>query len=113
MKKLFFVLIICSLFIVSGISQYCNPSLPGGCGADTSTASITNLITDRCTLSAGTCTITNSRIKNATNVICMTQFPAGSLGALYISGRNIGVNYTVASLNVLETSTVGCILLEP
>ena len=73
----------------------------------------TNMGSDECNLVAGTCTIDNTKITAVTHVYCMAQLGAGTPGALYISGRNAGVNYTVTSTSATETSKVACQLIEP
>lgn len=75
--------------------------------------SSTSAITNRCTLSSGACTISNTAVTANTNIFCMEQANAGTLGSLYISGRAAGIQYNVSSTSVADTSVVACILVEP
>lgn len=67
---------------------------------------------DSCTLSSGTCTITNTRVTASTVILCTSQSGSTNLGSYHITSRNSGVNYTVASSNILENNIVGCILFN-
>jgi hypothetical protein len=75
----------------------------------------TNSGMDRCTMASGVCTIANTRVTNNTNIFCQIQQSAGTLGSmLYISSRNVNINYTITDLGgTLDTSIVGCLLIEP
>lgn len=72
----------------------------------------TNSGTDRCTLVSGACTIANNRVTNNTNIFCFDQSSGGTIGSLSVQGRNAGVNYSIGSANVLDTSVIGCLLIE-
>lgn len=72
----------------------------------------TNQGMDRCTLVSGTCTIANTQIRLSTNVFCFEQTQGGTIGSIGVSARNSGVNYTITSSNVLDTSVVACILVQ-
>lgn len=82
-------------------------------GSNLSYKNATNNIMDRCTLSSGICTIANNQVTTNTNIFCFEQTQGGTIGSIGISGRNAGVNYTVASSNVLDTSVVACTLINP
>jgi len=73
----------------------------------------TNNGMDRCTLVSGVCTIANTRVTANTNIFCFEQTQGGTVGSIGISGRNAAVNYTVTSSNILDTSVVACLLVEP
>lgn len=73
----------------------------------------TNTIMDRCTLSSGACTIANTQVTANTNIFCFEQTQGGTVGSIGVSGRNAGVNYSIASSNVLDTSIVACTLINP
>lgn len=75
----------------------------------------TNNIMDRCTLSLGTCTISNTQVTAQTNIFCTAQ----TLGTvtvgqgIAVSARTAGTSYTVTSGSATDTSIVACILMEP
>lgn len=73
----------------------------------------TNQGMNRCTLVSGVCVVPNTRVTTNTNIFCFEQTQGGTIGSIGISGRNAGVNYTVSSSNVLDTSIVACMLIEP
>jgi hypothetical protein len=73
---------------------------------------------DSCTLTAGTCTITNATVQAAgsgagtDSIYCTGQDDnGGTAGAVRVSARTVGVDYTVTSTNVLDTSIVSCLLV--
>jgi hypothetical protein len=73
---------------------------------------------DSCTLTAGTCTITNATVQAAgsgagtDSIYCTGQDDnGGTAGAVRVSSRTVGVDYTVTSTNVLDTSIVSCLLV--
>jgi len=73
---------------------------------------------DSCTLVAGTCTITNANVQAAgsgagtDSIYCTGQDDnGGTAGAVRVSARTVGVDYTVTSTNVLDTSIVSCLLV--
>lgn len=68
---------------------------------------------NRCTLVSGVCTISNTRVTADTNIFCFEQSQGGTIGSIGISARNAGVNYTVTSSNILDTSIVACLLIDP
>lgn len=68
---------------------------------------------DTCVLVAGACVISNTRINVSTAVFCFDQLSTANSAAIAVSNRNAGFNYTISSLNVLDTSPIACMLVEP
>lgn len=68
-----------------------------------------------CTLTAGACMMNNTRITDDTVVICSRQNEAGTIGAQepHVKGRIASIYFNVTTNGVLETSKVGCVLVEP
>jgi len=68
---------------------------------------------DSCTLNLGVCTINNAKVTSQSVISCMSQSGITNLGSYHVSARVSGSNYTIISTNVLETTSLGCVLIEP
>ena len=65
------------------------------------------------TLVAGTVTVNTTKVTANSRIFLTTQSPSGTLGAVYVSARTAGTSFTITSLNVLDTSTVAWLIVEP
>ena len=64
-------------------------------------------------LVAGIATVSTPYITANSILVTSHKTPIGTLGALTVSTRTPGVSFTITSLNVLDTSTVSWMILEP
>lgn len=65
------------------------------------------------TLVAGTVTVTHDLIGPGTRVILSRETLGGTPGHLYVSARNPGTDFTIASTSAADTSEVNWLLIEP
>lgn len=72
------------------------------------------LPTGTATLTAGTVTVADVRVTANTIILLAIQKPnAGTPGFVYVSARVPATSFTITSSSILDTSTVGYLLLEP
>ena len=64
------------------------------------------------TMTAGQATVATTSVTLASLIMHARQEgPAGTAGALYVSGRDVGVGFTISSTNDTDTATVAWQLL--
>lgn len=68
----------------------------------------------KATLVGGTKTVTDSRITATAIVLLTPQLLGGTVGTLYEdkASRSAGVSFVIQSVNILDTSTVGWLIVE-
>lgn len=64
-------------------------------------------------LIGGTSTVSNTSVTASTRIFLTSESPGGTIGFLSVSGRSAGTSFTVTSSNILDTSTVAWLLVEP
>ncbi len=64
-------------------------------------------------LVGGTVTVSNTSVTASTRIFLSHANTSGTLGHLYISARNSGVDFTITSSSGTDTSTVNWLLIEP
>jgi hypothetical protein len=64
-------------------------------------------------LVGGTVTVNNSSISANSIIILTAQLGILNLGFLYVSTRVNGVSFTINSSNILDTRTVGYLIVNP
>lgn len=64
-------------------------------------------------LVGGTVVVSNTSVTANSRIFLTIQVPGGTLGSVYISARTPGTSFTISSLNVLDTSTVAWMIVEP
>jgi len=70
-------------------------------------------LTGKATLSGGTVAVALPAVTANSLIFLTAQSPGGTLGAVYVSARTPGTSFTITSLNVLDTSVVAWMLIEP
>ena len=65
------------------------------------------------TLVAGTVTVATTAVTANSRIMLTTQVPGGTVGYVYISARTAATDFTITSLNVLDTSDVAWVIIEP
>ena len=67
------------------------------------------------TLTAGTATVNNTLVTTSSRIIPNIESVGvlANLGTPYISARVVGVSFTISSTNILDTSTIGWLIIEP
>lgn len=64
------------------------------------------------TLSAGTVTVSTTAVTANSRIFLTVQVPSLNLGFIYVSSRTSGTSFTITSLNVLDTSQVGFLIIN-
>lgn len=64
-------------------------------------------------LAAGTVTVTNGSVTANSRIFLTAQNTGGTPGALRVSARTAGVNFTITSTSATDTSTVAYEIFEP
>lgn len=64
-------------------------------------------------LVGGTVTVNNTKVTANSRIFLTTQILGGTIGIQYISARVAGTSFTITSSNVLDTSSVGWLIIEP
>lgn len=65
------------------------------------------------TLVGGTVTVNTTAVTANSRIFLTAQNNSGTVAAVSVSGRTAGTSFTITSLNVLDTSTIGWIIVEP
>lgn len=64
-------------------------------------------------LVGGTVTVSTSKVTANSIVFLSNNTNGGTLGFLTVSARTAGTSFAITSSNILDTSTVGWMLMEP
>lgn len=73
---------------------------------------ITNGALGTATLVSGSVVVPNTNITVNTRIFLTINTPGGTPGAVYVGGRNAGVNFYINSTSASDTSTVAYLLIE-
>lgn len=73
----------------------------------------TNATMGTAVLVAGTVTVNTTSVTANSRIFLMPQTFGGTAGLLNISARVAGTSFTITSLNVLDTSTIAWLIVEP
>lgn len=65
------------------------------------------------TLVGGTVTVSTTKVTANSRIFVTTQSAGGTVAASYISARTAGTSFTITSMNVLDTSVVAWMIVEP
>jgi hypothetical protein len=66
----------------------------------------------RATLVLGEIVVGNANVTANSNILLTSQIDGGTVGALRVSARNAGVDFTITSSSSLDTSTVAWELIN-
>lgn len=64
-------------------------------------------------LVGGSATVANTSVTASTRIFLTSESPGGTIGFLSVSARSAGVSFAISSSNILDTSTVAWLLIEP
>lgn len=73
----------------------------------------TNATMGTAVLVAGTVTVNTTKVTANSRIFLTAQTPGGTVGAVYVSARTAGTSFAITSLNVLDTSTIAWMIVEP
>lgn len=73
----------------------------------------TNATMGNAVLVAGTVVVNTTKVTANSRIFLTAQNNGGTVGAVSVSARTPGTSFTITSLNVLDTSTIGWIIMEP
>jgi hypothetical protein len=73
----------------------------------------TNATMGVATLVGGTKVVTTTKVTANSRIFLTSEAPAGTIGFLSVSARTAGTSFTILSSNVLDTSNVAWVILEP
>lgn len=72
-----------------------------------------NAVMGRSTLVAGTVTVNTTAVTAASEIFLTSQVDGGTPGFVRVTARTAGTSFTITSSNVLDTSDIAWVILEP
>ena len=73
----------------------------------------TNATMGRAVLVAGTVVVNTTKVTATSEIFLTNNVNGGTLGSVSVSARTAGTSFTITSTNVLDTSTISWIIIEP
>lgn len=73
----------------------------------------TNATMGSATLVGGTVVVSTTKVTANSRIFLTNNVNGGTLGSLSVSARTAGTSFTISSTNVLDTSTVAWVIIEP
>lgn len=73
----------------------------------------TNATMGTATLVAGTVVVNTTKVTATSRIFLTNNVNGGTLGSLSVSARTAGTSFTITSTNILDTSTIAWIIMEP